>query len=324
MIKTILNQPEPIDKLPIFAKEKYLRCKSNNYGWFVSNTFIIPFFLNKKYLFKRLVFTHMPISLNGCYSKYEEEKFLNEMVRNIKISKLCDYVYMAQSNVVFNTTPDDCDYAEWGTYLVDLRLSNEELLSSFHQKHRNVIKKAISLGVTIEKTKDYDLIYRNIKDTLIRNKSIHYPSKIYLKNLIENVSNNVTLYVAKHENKLQGTAVVLHDNLSGYYMYGGSIEKPCVGSLNYLQYIIMLDLKSINVPIYDLVGARIAVKSGSKYEGIQKFKSRFGAKLHQGYTFKVIIKPFKYKLFNILVRVYSVLRGIKYSDPIDQLKTKMY
>ena len=72
-------------------------------------------------------------------------------------------------------------------------------------------------------------------------------------------------------------------------MYGGSVEKPYSGSLNLLQFEAMKFLQSRGVREYDLVGARIKVEQGSKYEGIQRFKSRFGARLVQGYAFRTIV-----------------------------------
>ena len=62
MIKLIKKENEIDISLPFFAQEKYLETKSPNYGWFVSENFILPFVLFTTYIFKRIVFTTEPIN----------------------------------------------------------------------------------------------------------------------------------------------------------------------------------------------------------------------------------------------------------------------
>ena len=49
MTEIILNNENAIvnikDKLPILATKEYLNYKSNNYGWFLSDNFILPFYV---------------------------------------------------------------------------------------------------------------------------------------------------------------------------------------------------------------------------------------------------------------------------------------
>jgi lipid II:glycine glycyltransferase (peptidoglycan interpeptide bridge formation enzyme) len=49
-----------------------------------------------------------------------------------------------------------------------------------------------------------------------------------------------------------------------------------LGSSNLLQWEIIKKLKSLGVREYDFVGGRVEVPKGSKLEGIQRFKQRFG------------------------------------------------
>ena len=50
MIKLIKKENEIDISLPFFAQEKYLETKSPNYGWFVSENFILPFVLFTTYM----------------------------------------------------------------------------------------------------------------------------------------------------------------------------------------------------------------------------------------------------------------------------------
>ncbi|MCJ8327991.1 MAG: peptidoglycan bridge formation glycyltransferase FemA/FemB family protein [Campylobacterales bacterium] len=322
MVKIILNKEKIGFDLPILASEEYLKIKSNNYGWLSDDRFILPFFIDKRLIFKRLVFTYSLIHLKENLTLEDKKDFMDNVIDKIRDEKNCDFIYKAQSNVIFNVCPKDSDCVPWGTYEIDLSLDDESLLKSFHGKHRNVIKKALKDGVIVEICDDYKLIYENIKTTLNRQNSIHYPSLEYLAKLKENIGKNILLLKATKDGDLQGTALIIYDDNRGYYMYGGSIPRPHTGSVNLLQFEAMKILKSKGIKIYDLVGARIKVESGSKYEGIQRFKSRFGANLIEGYAFRTIFNPIKYKLFNLVTTLYLKLKGYKYLDPITQLEEK--
>lgn len=81
----------------------------------------------------------------------------------------------------------------------------------------------------------------------------------------------------------------------------------------------MLDLKKEGVKKYDFMGARINVEIGSKLEGIQRFKSRFGGELKRGFLWKYIYKPYKVKMIYAIQNLRYKLRGQNYlGDAIDQ------
>lgn len=311
----------PKCKLNILATREYLSVKSNNYGWFCNEDYIMPFFIDTKlHYFNRLVITFAPISVFG--GKENEKGFLNDVCNYLDTHSICDHLAKPQANVVFHSYPDKAEAIPWGSYLVDLSLSEDELLMSFHVKHRNVIRKAIKDGVIIENNATTEDVCNCISHTLNRQK-VHAPSLSYYEELSKDIPNNVGFYVAKLNDEIEGCAVIIYDENCGYYMYGGSCPKPHTGSLNYLQYEIMRDLKTKGVKTYDLVGARIVYNEDSKYAGIQRFKSRFASEEIKGYSFRYIVKPFKFKLFSIAVKLYGLLSGFRYSDTIEYTQKLM-
>ena len=81
----------------------------------------------------------------------------------------------------------------------------------------------------------------------------------------------------------------------------------------------MLEFKKMGVREYDFMGARLNVEKGSKLEGIQRFKSRFGGELKKGYLWKYEINPIKTKTIYFLQKVIFKLKGQDYKgDAIDQ------
>lgn len=308
-------------EMPILGKKEYLLTKSDTYGWFKDDDYVIAFFIDKHMIFKRLVFTTEVVGAKKNISIEEEKLFLNKIINYIQEYKICDFVYKAQSNVVLKSCPKNSICVPWGTYEVNLECTEEELFNSFNQKSRNVIRKAIKSKVLVEQCQDIKDVYDNIKATLIRQKSIHYPSLSYLEKLNQ-MKTNVAFFVVKKSNIIQGSLVLLFDENKGYAMYAGSLQKPTTGSIDLLHFEAMKFLKTKNIKIYDFVGTRINIPKGSKQEGIDKFKRKFNPSLRTGYAFMTIINPIKYQLFTLLSKIYLFFKGYKYMDPILKIKSE--
>ena len=321
-VRNVSNQAEVISKLgrelPVFSKEDYLKAKSSIYGWLISDVFILPYIIDKKIIFKRLIFTSTPINFAGNENE-DEAMFLRAVIIYLEENKLCDFVGKAQSNCVFKKVPKEINTVPWGSYILNLQQSESELIDGYHKKNRNVIRKAEKEGVKVVFSDSINTVHGNIKETLKRQNSPYFPSLSFLKNLQRDIPDNLLLAAVYKDNSLQGTAVVLYDDKCGYYLYGGSSPQPFTGSVNFLQHCIILHLKSLGLSNYDFVGARLRVEPGSKFEGIQRFKSRFGSELDEGYAFNVIFSTVKFKLYNFAVKSYFFFKGMKYSDPIAQL-----
>jgi hypothetical protein len=315
LIRKNINQ-----ELPIFATENYLKSKSDDYGWFVTGSFILPFTIEKKLFIKRLIFTTNTIYLKKNLTTLEEKEFLNEIISYCKENDICDFIFKAQSNVVFNVYPDNCEHVEWGTYEINLNISNDEIFSNYTSKTRNMVRKAIKTDVTISTTKDIKKVYENIKNTFLRQNSILFPSLEFLYKLQKNLNNNIEFFIAEQNNIIQGSAIIIYDNSRAYYIYGGSIPRPAAGSINLMHYKIMEFFQEKNVNYYDFVGARTCTEEKSKFESLQKFKRSFGSTLRIGYAFRVIINPLKYKVFNLAVKIYFKLKKSTYIDPIDSIR----
>lgn len=302
----------------ILSSEKYLSVKSDNYGWFVDDKYYMPFFVSRKLIFKWIVITYPPTPLTSNASLEDEKLFLDSICLYLKANKkVCDHITMPQTNVVLNVETTYGDNIPWGSYIVDLNKSDDELMMSFHSKHRNVIKKAVKDGVTVNLNANPKDVYQCIKDTLIR-QHVHYPEITYYNALLEKLPNNVGFFTCNYKNEVEGCALVIYDKEHAYYMYGGSCPQPHTGSVNYLQYELMKYLRDKGIKEYDLVGARLVYEAGSKYEGIQRFKSRFASNLKKGYTFRYVVKPFKFWLFNKAVSIFCALKKIQYKDTIDE------
>ena len=306
------------NNLPILGQEKYLKSKSDDYGWFLSNNSVLAYYIDKKAIFKRLIFSTNVISINGNLSPEKEKIFLDATLDYIKKNKMCDFIYKAQSNVVFMTCPKNSKCIGWGTYQVDLQKSEDLLFKSFDAKSRNVIRKAIKEGVLVKEEKNIEVIYGNIKETLERQKSIHYPSLEYITK-ISKLKDSAKCLVAVKDDIVQGSLVLLYDSKCGYALYAGSIKSPQTGSMDLLHFEAMKFCQSNDIFKYDFVGTRLNIKPGSKQEGIDRFKRKFNPSLIKGYAFSSVINPYKYFIYKKLVKLYFLVKGYVYNDPIENI-----
>lgn len=303
----------------IFATPGYLAAKGGQLGWLVSEDFVLPFYVERILVFRRLIFTTAPIPRHPAASASAEQRFMDEVVAAVRRAGLCDFIAKPQANAVFACAPAAAVVAPWGTYEVSIDRPDAELLAAFHQKHRNVIGKAQRDGITIEPITRMEVIYECVRGTLVRQGLPYYPSLRLLETLWTDLDKSLLSLGAFDNGQLQGVALVPFDRERGYYLYGGSIEKPHSGALNLLQFEVMRQLRQRGVKLYDLVGARIDVRAGTKYEGIQRFKARFGAQLRTGLTFRVVLSRPRFWLFQLLMSVYFRLKGRRYVEPVAQL-----
>lgn len=308
------------EEYPIFSSEKFLRSISSEYGWvggFADNDLklVLPYIIKKNLIFRCLQFQTDTIVIDGELTENDEKFFLNRVIA--ELGNKADFVIQPPANVVFRTYPDCSISAKFGSYVIDLGLTEEELWAGIHQKHRNVIRNAIKNNVKIEiGAKNLDIAYNLIKNTLERsNKSFLNRNKF--DKLIESLGDNVEICMAYHNGEPQGCAVIPFSKYCAYYSYGGSISNPLLGSINLLHWEAIKYFKYLDVKKYDFVGARIKPEPDSKLEGIQRFKSRFGPTMKQGFLWKVIINRKKYWLYNVLYKIKN-----SEGDIIDQEKDK--
>jgi len=312
------------ENYPIFLSENFLKTESNEYGWIIGYLddeveVILPFIIYKKIIFRLLRFTNAPYFLHQDMKKKYEQYFIDNIIHKTKELNV-DLIMQPTTNVVFDKVPKSSIYAPFGTYKIDLTLDENILWKNLHAKHRNVIRNAEKKGINIiENNYNINEIYTLISNTFKRS-SMDFMTKEKFEKQIENFGKNVKVFIARTENgEMQGCAIIPFSNYGGYYLHGGSIKKPLTGAMNYMQWKIILSLKNSAVCEYDFVGARVDVDKGTKLEGIQKFKERFGSTLYKGYMWKYPIRPFKAKLFDFFYKILKKSEG----DIIDQEKARL-
>lgn len=295
--KTVSN----LNELSALAQPEYLLSLNGvyDYGYFIENDMILPFVIRKKSFFKWI---QLDSVVYGTRSAKETTVFLDNMVKYVRDKMSVSHI-MSTNTAIFNAYPTSSDYCKFGTYLVDLSLSEDELFRNLHSKHRNVIRKAQSDGIVVEHGPDKAIDAINLmQETFSRQNKVSGLGLSMIKQM-EPLGDMVDYWIAKDtEGGLQGSAIFFwNKGGSCYYMHGGSTAHTKPGAMNLLMWEAMKCMKERGVKTFDFVGARLTTEPGSKLEGIQRFKSRFGAEMKVGYMFRTIVNKPYYFLYRFAI-----------------------
>lgn len=308
--------------ISIFALDAFLKTVSDEYGWLggINDSgevsCILPYTIVHKGPLRMVRFRIETISLNGDLELLEEKTFLNNAVDYFRALG-ADVIIPATTNSVFRTYPEQAVAAPYGTYIIDLSHTEETLWGKIHPKHRNVIRNAMKKGVEIQSGPEFiDTAYSLVRDTFGRSR-LGFMKRDAFKRMIAGLGENVKVLVASYQGIVQGCAILPFSNYSAYYVYGGSIQETLTGAMNYLQWEAIRAFSNLGVKRYDFVGVRIDPERGSKQDGLQLFKRRFGGELIQGYMWKCALRPLKSRLYSVGVQL---LRG---GDIVDREHHKL-
>ena len=297
----IVKHFDGVKLLPVLAQEEYLNSLNgvSSIGYFVKGDKVLPFTIRKKSIFKWIQLDNV---VYGTSNEDDTKVFLDEVVayakKNLKVSHIA-----STNTAIFDNYPTDSLFCKFGTYLVDLTLTEEELFANLHSKHRNVVRKAQLEGIIVEHGPDKAVDAINLmQDTFSRQNKVSGLGLSMIKQM-EPLGTMVDYWVAKDaEGNLQGSAIFLwNKGNSCYYMHGGSAQHTKPGAMNLLMWEAMRCMKEREVKWFDFVGARVTTEAGSKLEGIQRFKSRFGATMKVGYMFRVVVNRPYYMLYKLAV-----------------------
>ncbi|HVA99381.1 MAG TPA: GNAT family N-acetyltransferase [Bacteroidia bacterium] len=289
---------------------------------------LIPLKIHVAKGFKIGQLLHPPLHNNCRLNAMEEKIFLNELVFFIQKYKICDRIVQPANYAIFKAFPDKSIYTAFGTFFLDLENNSEEkLFSKLHSKHRNNIRNADRKGCQVEYGKlQIPVFYQLYQQTMARSAMFCEPYNYFERIYHKMNDSNCICAVVYFKNQPMGALLIPFTNYGAYYLFGASAEIIYItGAINYLHWEVIKKLKSQGVKRYDFVGARLSNISGTKLEGIQKFKARFGAELEKGYFWKLDINKFKCFVFDSLLFLKLKLnRKSLLLDIVDQENKKIH
>lgn len=195
-----------------------------------------------------------------------------------------------------------------GEWVLDLRNKTEEqLLSSMHQKTSYNVRLAEKKGVLVEIettqiTKHFPDFYKLLKKTSRRENFRLHP-KNYYQNIfrLTETEHNSFLAIAKLEQEILAINLVVIFGTMAYFVFGGSADERRNTMFSYLlQWEAIREARRKDCAVYNFGGVGEIDNSGDPLAGVTLFKKKFGGQyLVYSQPADVVNRPFWYLLYNL-------------------------
>lgn len=219
------------------------------------------------------------------------------------------------------------------TSIINLQLTQEEIMSNMHSKWRYNIRLSEKKGVIVKKySKDspqlaekIDKFYELTKITNQRDGNASHDKSYYFDLINSSYNENqkeigpvINLYIAEHQGLEIASIMTFFNKSEAIYLYGASSnEKRNLMPNHLLQWTAMLDAKNYGCKIYDLYGMPPEGEDENHpMHGLYMFKANFGGKIiHRSGSWDV-----KLKAVYTLYALAEKLRAFWYKKVIKKLK----
>lgn len=191
------------------------------------------------------------------------------------------------------------------TVMIDLTKSEEELLAGMRRQTRYDVKRAVKLGITVDKTNAEKVFkeFHKIQEETAKRQNFIPPD---LKTLLaerEAFLDNAEIYIAKTpEGKPIAYGLIIKDGLEGdYYEAASTILNRKLPGAHALLWQAIKDLKAEGYQRFNLWGIAPAGQPNHRYAGVTTFKTGFGGEIIEYVpAHDLIINKVKY-LKNLMV-----------------------
>lgn len=202
------------------------------------------------------------------------------------------------------------------TIVLDLTLSDEELLAAMHSKTRYNIRLAGKKGVTTSfSTRQEDLDHFFALSTDVSNRSsFSFHPKEYYQAMLD-VLGPVGMFevaIAKHEEDVLAAHLIVYAGKQATYAHGASAShKRKLMAPALLQWETMRRARDKGCVSYDLFGvAPKGAGSDHSWSGITRFKEGFGGtRMSTIGAYDLVVSDSLYTLFNAARRVRGAIRS---------------
>ncbi len=317
---------------PIFFSQAYHQFEQAcgyQTGFFKSNNnSYMPFRVYKKLFFRFIQIMYPPINQGQRLSVSDEKNFLNEAITLLKSQKKYHRIIQPFVWDIFSAYPNGATFCPFGQLYSNIEnKSEDEIFENFSPKYRNAIRKVLTQANLVNFKYDAEEIipFYQVYQEVHAKQQVYFDQLSHFQKMQQILGKDHFLLAnLYYDASLEGGAVISYTKSEANYLYGGA-KNPTIqnGSIKLLQYEIIKKLKIAGVKKYIWGGCRLSDVSGTKQQGMQEFKLRFGAQIKKGFLWKMDIVPSYCKCYDILMSVQLKLRGLKSStDVIDYEKNR--
>jgi hypothetical protein len=311
---------------PIFFSKSYaqfLKTQENQLVLVYDETLhaVMPIKLWKSKVLTYITCLYAPLNSGMRLEADKEKLFLDQFIQFVKSKKIADRISAPENFAIFQMAPSESVSAPFGTYKVVLHPNSfSKVFANFQARYRSAINNAKNQGIEIRYGKLMLNDFYHLHQVTMNRTKMYIHDIAYFENYFNTMPENVHLAVAYYQNEAVGALLNVYNQYASYYLYGCSSSNTYAsGAIKYLHSDAMEKLIEKKVSYYDFVGARLSDVSGTKLQGIQDFKSRFGSELFKGLLWKHDINQFRCNAADQLFNLRRKLKGNKKNmDIIDQ------
>lgn len=305
-----------LKQLPYPFCEEYIAFeRSRGFGYYIicdtEEKIFIPLKVSKRQIFYVGVFTHAPVAISGSISAEKERDFVNAATALSAKQFKCVRIEPGSTISVFQSYPDGAKAVELGLFSVGFDKTEDEIFAAFNSTYRNEIRNAEKTGIEIRYGKsELPAFYDCYADTHKRQGAAYEPLQFF-EGVFNALGEEKVLCATAYVNGVADAAVFLiYTDYAGYYMYAGSAAKTQLkGSTKKILWDCMRLMKQRGTRQFILGGARHKNVAGTKFEGIQNFKRRFGAQVTDGYIWKKDLNIWMCTAYDLLFWLKCRLSG---------------
>jgi lipid II:glycine glycyltransferase (peptidoglycan interpeptide bridge formation enzyme) len=206
------------------------------------------------------------------------------------------------------------------SFVIDLTLSEEELLSRLQSKTRYNIRLANRHGVTVSReTHDSGFeIYLKLLMSTTQRQGFYLHSETYHRQLWQQLKNTgtVDILLASYQGEVLAAFMLFKNKDRLFYPYGASLDKKReVMAPNLLMWEAIKYGQSLGLKSFDTWGCLgPEAKESENGFGFHRFKQGYGGQLVQFVgTYDLVINPQFYKVYNLIDKYRWKLLRLKAS-----------
>ncbi|MEI6649977.1 MAG: peptidoglycan bridge formation glycyltransferase FemA/FemB family protein [Candidatus Moraniibacteriota bacterium] len=202
------------------------------------------------------------------------------------------------------------------TFVVDLTLSEEELLAAMKPKTRYNIRVAQKRGVNIVASTEpqyKEAFIRLVTGTADRKGIVPHPKAYYEAMCASLLGENGKIFAAEKDGTIVAANIVVFYGGTATYLHGGSDERFRADMAPFLlQWEAMLEAKRRGCARYDLGGVNMGELSAGegKWLGITRFKFGFSPATASAVfpgTYDIVLSSVRYGTYRWIQRVRTIL-----------------
>jgi len=167
------------------------------------------------------------------------------------------------------------------TWMLDITLDEEELLSGMRKNTRYAVRKSLQSGLKITssvKLKDAQILTRLQEETVRRNKFVGFSNKMFESQLKTfGINNQARLFIVKKGKVPLVSAIIVFYGDCAYYHHSASSDKARETNASYfLQWEVIKYAKKLGCKTYNFWGVSPKRDPNHRFHGVTVFKTGFG------------------------------------------------